>query len=1849
MQLGKKSRLFSRIAAINTKFKLTFVALILALVGVGIFVSVNQTSASTPGGASVNISGGYKYTYAGGYQNTLIYTITSSAGSFQGTCAEPTKASPLWSGNNATILNNTSNVDNVIISRVLLITGNYSSTISSAFNNDNPNFWSNLNSQTNGWSTSTPFVIGHILIGGLYTKSYDIMSNYSGVLNNAIQAINAWFGNNYPYEHLNWNLYSTYDRSNSYHDIVWLERSPQYAYLNISKTDSDTGAALSGAKFEFVGYNNTGTRTVIQSGLTTNAQGTLASPQRVTLGDSYTKYCFKETEAPSGYEINSNESCIQRSSLSESETPIVLEMPNTPSTPPEPSTGKFRVYKKDQGLATDDYRSQGGAKLIGTKILVQAVDNCTNRNVITDINDSNYYKYELKVKWLNNTNNTGLFTSRTLEGDSGGKIWVGGSYIIQEVADPDHAGMPQGGTGYKINPNAQCIEITGTQEQQVTFQNEVMKGGFTLTKQKKIGDTVTPFEDVTFHIQGTDSCGNNGCVLKSYDITTDANGQINVSATDADYALPYGHYTITEVCNATTSAYDCSYSEDFEITSDGQVVALNSGNPIVNTAKTPSITTVARHCSSPASNPIKQLPISNTACVTDRIVLSNFVADTDYKIETTLKSLDNGDTLKTAAAEWTHTSGTTYREISFSDVDTTAYANHTLYVTATIYMKDGTNYIPIRSFNEDGSDEAEQLKVSSYSISTAAAGASGYTNNQGELLIGDAKVIDTITISGLAQGTTYKIIGEIVDGNDQAITLKNGATEIVMDYTMEAADNTVISTNMTFDFDTSTYQGQTLEVHERIVDYNDASKVLVQHDGGPTQQVRVATASIGTSAASKADRTVTSFNVGGNVTIEDVITLDGLVNGTTYKLKGWMVNSNGTKIAIENGTSDNTITQDYTMTAASGTTMDFVIDTAQYLGQNLTVCEQLLAANGTDEIVTHCTAGESAQTINVKSASIRTFAKNAEDNTHMINIGTASVIDYVEYHNLDTNTEYTLRAEIYTINDSTLTKIADSEPVSFTPSASDDTTTAAQSPHFTISTTPYAAGTTLVVYEYLSVGSTEIARHTESNNSDQQVTISPITMGTTAASNADPNIKVFNVGDIANIKDDISFIGLARDTTYKIRGWMVDPDGNKVAIENGSESGDLDNDPNTITTSYQMTAASGTEVTTSMNFLVDTVKYAGKKLTVYEQLLDSTTENVIASVEVLADRNQTITINTPQIGTTAVQKGTTSHRLGVGNMEIRDTVTYENLIPGESYTLIGKVMRVADDGSVSVLRINNIEIAQSQTVTAQGTSGSWDMDFALYTRDIQGANLVVYEYLKHGDTEIAKHENPAVSNENTQYIKVKTAQIQTLAKDGLESGANQDDVIEPEAGQKIVDTVSYSGLEPGAQYTITGKVMRKADNTVLEIDGNPVTGQTTFTTDSTGAGTVVMEFSLDATDLPGVDLVVFEKLFEGTNTDGEYLLHHEDLTDPNQHIYIRPRIGTIAADAYDGDQMIGVGNATITDTIKYEGLREGGSYIMIGTLIDKETGEPVSSTTRCPEDEDDNSENTATDGDDDTSAATDEDTEPEICVIHQDEVQSRVDFTIGSEDAPESDGEIEMLFELNTKDLVGKQLVVFEEIYEADGYDETTSTPISWHKDLEDESQTVTVHTPAIRTFALDKADNDRELDNTGIVTITDKVEYSGLVAGTEYTVMGKVMDKATGEQIPFADDTIEEGIIEIAKGDSGYFTVDLPIKAEDLAGRDVVVFEYLYIESLELDEETGEVLISEILLAKHEDLTDAQQTVHVKEKTPDTGYTNNSDDAAGGAILASSAIGAFAIITAVIVIVYKKNFRVTRHRKFEL
>ena len=402
--------------------------------------------------------------------------------------------------------------------------------------------------------------------------------------------------------------------------------------------------------------------------------------------------------------------------------------------------------------------------------------------------------------------------------------------------------------------------------------------------------------------------------------------------------------------------------------------------------------------------------------------------------------------------------------------------------------------------------------------------------------------------------------------------------------------------------------------------------------------------------------------------------------------------------------------------------------------------------------------------------------------------------------------------------------------------------------------------------------------------------------------------------------------------------------------------------------------------------------------------------------------------------------------------------------------------------------------------------------------------------------ELVKVPNITISRNNT-VIELGTIddQFEGVPEIGTTATVDGEHTAEPTGEVTIVDTVTYQNLKVGQTYKLSGVLMDKSTGEPLLVgkgeEQSQVTAELEFTPTSS-EGTVKLTYTLDASALAGKVVVVFEDLYQGETL----VASHADLEDEGQTVtFGQPSIGTTAT--IDGEKTAQPAEQiTITDTVEYSGLTIGQEYILKGVLMDKETGEPL----------------LVGEGEE------------------QSQVTSEATFT-----PSESSGTIDVLFTFNATGLEGKDLVVFEKLFQGE-------TEITHHEDIEDKGQTVTfVETPEISTTAT--VDGQHTADPSGEITIVDVVEYTGLNPGQTYTVSGVLMDKGTGEALLVDGVEITAETEFVAEESSGTIELTYTVDASTLAGNTIVVFETLYQDGVEI--------------ASHADINDEAQTITIHPK----------------------------------------------------
>lgn len=427
-------------------------------------------------------------------------------------------------------------------------------------------------------------------------------------------------------------------------------------------------------------------------------------------------------------------------------------------------------------------------------------------------------------------------------------------------------------------------------------------------------------------------------------------------------------------------------------------------------------------------------------------------------------------------------------------------------------------------------------------------------------------------------------------------------------------------------------------------------------------------------------------------------------------------------------------------------------------------------------------------------------------------------------------------------------------------------------------------------------------------------------------------------------------------------------------------------------------------------------------------------ENVIEnSVEM---KNKPITI-----GTTALDDATQSHQgVFAEYSTIVDKVKVTGLYEGREYVIKG-VMMDKTTGEAFTDAEGNPVTAESEPFTAAGDEMEVDVEFTVdsskFTTDTVA---VVFETLyrtskvhdEETPVELQKHAEIGDEEQSIHYGGI----VSTTALDKSSKSHN----ILAAKNVTIVDTVKFENLSPNSEYEIKGTIFDKTTGKLTDISA------TKKFTPKTADGTVDVEFTFDATEFANHDLVVYETLL----INKIEINKHEDPEDEDQTMYV-PEIHTTATDAAIGEHITyATKDIKIRDVVEYSNLIPGTEYVMTGTLMDKETGKPVT---------------------DNGKAVTASET-----------------FT---PDKP--DGTVEIIFTFNGVKLAGKKIVAFEKCT-------VKGAAVAVHEDINDKNQTVYIPKIGTKAALVDKS-------------VEDTVSYENLIPG-QYFMIGWLVDKETGEKI---------------------------------------------------------------------------------------------------------------------------------------
>jgi hypothetical protein len=560
----------------------------------------------------------------------------------------------------------------------------------------------------------------------------------------------------------------------------------------------------------------------------------------------------------------------------------------------------------------------------------------------------------------------------------------------------------------------------------------------------------------------------------------------------------------------------------------------------------------------------------------------------------------------------------------------------------------------------------------------------------------------------------------------------------------------------------------------------------------------------------------------------------------------------------------------------------------------------------------------------------------------------------------------------------------------------------------------------------------------------------------TTAYDASDSDHYVGVGTV-KISDKVEYSHLVAGKTYTVIGELHDAATGDAVTVNGQA----------ITAEKTFTAEDSAGSVT-LDYTFDSYDLKGKTLVVYETLTDANGAK-LAEHRDKSDVSQQVTVLTPKLSTSAVDDADNDKSVTAeGDVTVTDYVRYTGLTAGQTYTLSGTLMDKST--KKAFMDADGTPVTATAEFTAEAESGTTTVTFTFDASGIKtGTKLVAFETVATNGIEIAVHKD---INDIDQTVTVKAPVIGTTAVDA----ADGDKTVTGEENVAVRDTVHYNNVTPGKTYKVIGtlyeKVLDKNGKVTKKVfkdkNGTPITAEANFTAEDS-YGNVDVTFYFDGSSLKeGTSLVAFESL----SYNDKEIVSHADVNDSGQTVIItKPKLSTTATDALDGDKnLIGEDNATIADTVHYMNVTPGKTYKVSGTLYEKVTDK---------------------DGKVAKKQLLDADGNP---------VTAETEFV-----PDDTYGTVDVTFTFDGSLLKDNTPVVAFESLSYKGKE------IASHSDIEDEDQTVTMHTSKIGTTAMDKLDGDKTVIADAESTVTDEVSYDHVLTGKAYTMAGILMDAKTG------------------------------------------------------------------------------------------------------------------------------------------
>lgn len=925
---------------------------------------------------------------------------------------------------------------------------------------------------------------------------------------------------------------------------------------------------------------------------------------------------------------------------------------------------------------------------------------------------------------------------------------------------------------------------------------------------------------------------------------------------------------------------------------------------------------------------------------------------------------------------------------------------------------------------------------------------------------------DRVEFKNLDTDKTYTLTGTLYIKEGDSLTQLMSQ---IIDFTPAEANGTQ---DVTFTFDASALKGKSVVAFEEL---SLNGEFCAEHKDKDDENQTVVFPDLKTTARdSETDDHVS--NADDSITIIDTVEYSGLHVGNEYTITGTLMDQKTGKAVLDDDGNEITASKVITATESNGTVeIEFQFAGVSLAGKTIVVFENLDYEG--KRYAVHADLNDKNQTIYFPSIKTKATDKNTGLN-QVKEDSNVTVVDTVTYTGLQTGKTYTMTGMLMSSAGNAIVSNGRRITASteFTPTESDGSIDVI----FNFDATNGFGGRQYVFYEYLYLDGVRVAAHTDISDTNQIIYIPSIRTTLVDAENGSHNSAADE--DITLI-DTVRYNGVEIGRKYTVVGTLVDKATGKEILDDAG---------NKITASNEFVAEK-TNGTIDVTFKFSGKCLAGKTTVAFEDMY-SEGKKVAVHAD-LRDEGQTEYF--PSVHTTATSNDTEDHVVGANEkVTITDQVALKALKLGTEYTLSGTLMNAKTGKPIMV---NGNTITARRTFTADAHEMTIPLTYTLNASELAGTTTVVFESLYSDGALLVAHAD-LEDDEQTVYIP----KIHTTAKDQT----TKINHTEANKTATIVDTVSYTNLLPGREYTVSGTLMDKETGKAVLADGKEITASTTFTPEKS-EGSVDVVFTFDAGIVAPKTVVAFETL---TYKKIQIAVHAE-IEDKDQTVYI-PEIHTTAVGEDTRDHVTEAKkDVTIVDTVSFKSLEVGREYTVKGVLMDKSTGEELK--------------------------------------VNDESITADETFT-----ADAADMAIMLTYTLDAKTLAGTTTVVFETLY-------TEGKEVGRHHEIDDEGQTVRI--PKIHTTATDKVTGDHDGVVAKETTVLDEVFYKNLLLGKEYTVSGKLMVKETGEPLTVDGKEVTAEKTFVAEEADGSIILEFTFDSSALAGKKIVAFEDITYEGISI------------------------------------------------------------------------------------